>query len=295
MNSRGWNWGLRRCDGKRVLELPRKLAACRRGGHQEDRFLRGPDSRGAEWHALFFSLKRPEREIFKFRWLSPDFSPPQLAQLVGLAGAPEETGVLILPGTARPVLDGRARVPRGQAGLAAAHPRRPPCFSSCCSLANSTRSPSCRCRRRRPWQAGRGALDAGAAGKGFGGGSRSRIHPTCAGLSRAAAGWEQRPAACAGRRNKLGYWVCRSHVRPNPTSSPVRQRAQDRLQPDGWQLRVSQRASPCSPRAQADGTASRAPPSGLERWSLGAPPASRIGQWSAQARGPPRGKPGLLD
>lgn len=56
--------------------------------------LRGPSSLGGKCYTFLFSLKRPEREIFKFP-AAVAFSPPS-ASGMGLAGAPEETGVLIL-------------------------------------------------------------------------------------------------------------------------------------------------------------------------------------------------------
>lgn len=117
----------------------------------------------------------------------------------------------------------------------------------------------------RPRSAGCGARE-----RASGGGSPSRIHHDLRrSLSSGLRAGSRAKRLVLGKKTKLGYWVCRSHV-PQSHFLSSGQRAQDRLQPDGPQLRAF-REPRRAPEAQAD-----EPPPGRRllvwRWSLGTLP-----------------------
>lgn len=158
-----------------------------------------------------------------------------------------------------------------------------PCFSSCCWLANSTRTRSRRGRRRRPWPAGRGAR---RAGKGLGCSGPSLVAPGPAPASRKrAAGREPRQRLTLGKGTKLGYWVCPSHVPPSHFLP---------IAPAGIRIgpgRSAQAARPSEgtaapPREPAD----ERPAGRHPRGTLPPPPLPGFqDRAKVRARGPPRG------
>lgn len=106
--------GIGRSGGKRhspgALWLLRVVVRVTR----EARLLRGPDSFGQQSGAHFPLLFKAARaRDLQIAAAVARFVPAQLVWLVGLAGTPEEIGVLILPGAASPVRAGR----RGRRGL----------------------------------------------------------------------------------------------------------------------------------------------------------------------------------
>lgn len=100
--------------GRRGGDSPIQLLLVVVGVAREACLLQGPDSLGEQSGSHFpLFLKAPGARNLQIAAAVAGFLRDQLVWLVGIAGAREEIGALILPGAASPVRAGR----RGRRGL----------------------------------------------------------------------------------------------------------------------------------------------------------------------------------